>query len=147
MMACQQTSIPANKCDIMPACQYDIMPAIHHRDKTLDSHQGFIGWRKTPDQVIVGVRMEGGKKSEGVSQAKKRELKLTGYVTGIASMEDDSNSLNFFGCFPSTGTKLGGPNHQIPPPLPMSIYRPDPATAAPIPTPAKLLSVASEAAI
>ena len=42
------------------------------------------------------VRMEGGRKSEGVSQAKKRKLRLTGYATGIASMEDDFNSLNFF---------------------------------------------------
>ena len=48
------------------------------------------------EQVSVGVRMKGGKKSESVGQAKKRKLSLTGDATGIASMEDDFNSLNFF---------------------------------------------------
>ena len=39
--------------------------------------------------------MEGGRKSKGVSQARKRHG-FTVSATGVASMEDDRNSLNFF---------------------------------------------------
>ena len=38
--------------------------------------------------------MEGGRKSKGVSQARKRRG-FTVYATGGASMEEDRNSLNF----------------------------------------------------
>ena len=41
----------------MTACQYDIMPAIHHRDKTSDSHQSFRGDKNSqsdPKKDIVG---------------------------------------------------------------------------------------------
>ena len=43
-----------------------------------------------------GEGWKGGKKSESVSQTRKRKLGLTAYAIGIASMEDDFNSLNFF---------------------------------------------------
>ena len=39
--------------------------------------------------------MEGGRKSEGVSQVRKRRG-FTVYATGVASMEEDCNSLKFF---------------------------------------------------
>ena len=51
---------------------------------------------ETSERVSVGVRMEGGNKSESVGQAKKRKLRLTGYAIGVASMEEDFNCLNFF---------------------------------------------------
>lgn len=41
-------------------------------------------------------RIEGEKKSESVSEAKKRKLELTGYTIGIPSMEEDLNCFNFF---------------------------------------------------
>jgi len=80
----------------MPANKHDIIPAIQHRDKTLDLHQSFIGCQKTPSWIIVGVSMEGGKKSESVSEGRKREFRFTVYATGFPSMEVDFNSLNFF---------------------------------------------------
>ena len=50
-----------------------------------------MSWVAT-GKVGKGGRMEGGKKSEGVSQARKRRG-FTVYATGVASMEEDRNSL------------------------------------------------------
>ena len=56
--------------------------------------EGGEGWRGKHGRTEEG-RMEGGRKSKGVSQARKRHG-FTVSATGVASMEDDRNSLNFF---------------------------------------------------
>ena len=71
----------------------------------LDAHQTASS-RKPCQQVVKGKgeawkRIEEekdgrGKKLESVSEARKRKLGLTAYAIGVASMEEDFNSLNFF---------------------------------------------------
>ena len=58
-------------------------PVVRGKGGSVEKNRGGKGWK-------------GGKKLESVSQARKRKLGLTAYAAGVASMEDDFNSLNFF---------------------------------------------------